>query len=107
MKKIIPLLLLLNMPLLALANMNGGMHINTGKLLLFLVGIPLVFIVNLVLAIRNIKRKNKVVTIINGILTLPIVAGTVYSFKYGGTVPFYLLLFAVLHLYLIKKSIPS
>ncbi len=106
MKKIIPLLLLLNMPLLALANMNGGLHIDTGKLLLFLVGIPLVFIVNLVLAVRNVKRKNAVVTVINGILSLPIVVGAVYSFKYTN-VAIFLLLFAVLHLYLIKKSISA
>lgn len=107
MRKFTLLLLALCLPMLVLANMNGGLHIDMGKLLLFLVGIPTLFIINLVLTIRNVKRKKAVVTVINGILTLPIVAGAIYSFKYGGSIPVILLLFAILHLILIKKSIPS
>lgn len=107
MKKFTSLLVAVCLPVLALANMNGGLHIDTGKLLLFLVGIPLVFIINLVLAIRNVKRKNGAVTVINGILSLPLVIGAVYAFNYTSGVATFLVLFAILHLYLIKKSIPS
>lgn len=107
MKKVTSLLLALCLPMLALANMNGGLHIDMGKLLLFLVGIPLVFIINLVLAIRNVKRKNGAVTVINGIFSLPLVAGAVYAFKFSIGAATLLALFAIVHLYLIKKSIPS
>lgn len=92
-------------PLLALANMNGGLHINTGKLLLFLFCIGAVVITNLSLAILNMKWKKAAITVVNGIFSLPWVVLAVFAMKLHVLIGMIIALIAIAHFHLIKKSI--
>lgn len=98
------LVVLLLVPVLAFANMNSEVRASVGKVLLMGIGIGSLALVNLSLAILNMKWKNIFVTVFNSIVSLPLIALTILAFKWHFLLGILVAWVTLAHIVLISKS---
>lgn len=104
MKKLFPVCALALLPLPALANMNGA-HFESQSLNNLVAGVVIVLVLNTMLTIGNIWWKKPALTVLNSILTMPLVLLSILLFANEEEVGLIPSAVVVAHFIMIKKSI--
>lgn len=104
MKKVLLIVVVL-LAVVALAGTNTNLLMHMGKVLLIGLGVGMLAIANLAVAILNMKWRNVAATIVNILLTLPLVFLTVSAFKWHVAAGIFMGWIALAHFVLIWKSV--